>query len=217
MSKFKDDKLKNEKFEPIEGSNFRLLNIPFGLLMMLIGHGVTYLYFKTNNTQLGFGDSRSVNPVAEVLEKEAQSSSSQEVRIVKVDLKKGKKIYKRSCSACHQADGMGVSGAFPPLGGSEWVNGSKERLASIMILGLNGKIHVNGEDFEGSMPAFKNDRKFKKKTENFSHVLSFIRNSFGNKTDAIEMGTIEKALKRWANREEPLNGQEELEQIKWDE
>src|SRR5262245_35970571 len=44
------------------------------------------------------------------------------------DLVRGKVIYERVCGLCHQPDGMGKPGQFPPLVGSEWANGAPARL-----------------------------------------------------------------------------------------
>src|SRR5450755_517587 len=47
----------------------------------------------------------------------------------------GKKLYGGNCANCHQASGAGAPGSYPPLVDSEWVLGSKERLAAIMLAG----------------------------------------------------------------------------------
>ena len=44
-----------------------------------------------------------------------------------------RKLYSGNCANCHQASGAGQPGSYPPLAGSEWVLGSKERLAAIML------------------------------------------------------------------------------------
>ena len=40
------------------------------------------------------------------------------------DAAKGEKLFLANCAACHQATGLGVPGAFPPLAKSAWVAGS---------------------------------------------------------------------------------------------
>ena len=57
----------------------------------------------------------------------------------------GKKGYGTYCASCHTASGEGQPGKYPPLGNSEWVIGSKERLAAIVLHGLSGPVTVRGD------------------------------------------------------------------------
>lgn len=66
----------------------------------------------------------------------------------------GEKLFAKQCAQCHQATGLGVPGAFPPLVDSSWVLGSKERLVNILLSGLAGPIEVNGSQYNGNMPPF---------------------------------------------------------------
>lgn len=74
----------------------------------------------------------------------------------------GAKIYKRNCVQCHQEDGKGVAGSYPPLHGSPWVTGSYERMAHLIVSGMSGDIEVLGNKIiGGNMPAWRttlNDR-----------------------------------------------------------
>ncbi|MCM8530844.1 MAG: c-type cytochrome [Lentisphaeraceae bacterium] len=97
----------------------------------------------------------------------------------------GKAVYHREghCSTCHQEDGGGLPAAsFPPLAGSEWVTGSDYRLIKISLHGIQGPITVKGEKFPGVVPMmpFKhlNDKEL-------AAVLTYVRNSFGNKASVI--------------------------------
>lgn len=62
-------------------------------------------------------------------------------------------LFNSYCSSCHQRDGKGDNNRYPPLLGSEWVAGDKERLMNVILNGLNGEITVNGKKFNGQMPA----------------------------------------------------------------
>ncbi|HUF61309.1 MAG TPA: cytochrome c [Verrucomicrobiales bacterium] len=88
----------------------------------------------------------------------------------------GKRVY-ANCAGCHQGNGMGVGGQYPPLAGSEWVVGGTERLAMIILNGLTGPIQVAGSMYntEG-MQAWKaqlSDREI-------AQVMTFMRQSWGN-------------------------------------
>ncbi|MDP0492303.1 MAG: c-type cytochrome [Verrucomicrobiota bacterium JB023] len=91
----------------------------------------------------------------------------------------GKTAY-ATCTACHQANGAGVPGAFPPLAGSEWVTGPVENLIRMQLRGLQGEIEVKGETYNNIMPpmAYQTD-------EQIAAVLTYVRNSFGNSASPV--------------------------------
>jgi nitrite reductase (NO-forming) len=65
---------------------------------------------------------------------------------------RGKAVYDSNCSACHQADGKGVAGVFPPLANSDFFQQRPYEMAHIVLHGRNGEIVVNGEHYNGVMP-----------------------------------------------------------------
>jgi len=85
------------------------------------------------------------------------------------------------CSACHGQNGEGGPIA-PPLANADWVNGPISNLIRIQLRGLQGPITVNGVEynFPGGMTpmAYQTD-------EQIAGVLTYIRNSFGNKASAV--------------------------------
>ena len=62
-------------------------------------------------------------------------------------------LYNSYCATCHQRDGRGDESRYPPLAGSEWVTGDKDRLIRILLQGLQGNIQVKGKTYNGVMPA----------------------------------------------------------------
>ncbi|HET7180064.1 MAG TPA: c-type cytochrome, partial [Chryseosolibacter sp.] len=99
----------------------------------------------------------------------------------------GAKVYEIYCGTCHQGDGKGASGRFPPLAKSPWVTGNKEKLIGIVLSGLEGPIDVNGQDFNGTMPqhSFLSN-------EEIANVLTYIRQSFGNEASAVTAGEVDQ-------------------------
>lgn len=69
------------------------------------------------------------------------------------DAGKGEKLYGTHCVACHQATGAGIPGAFPPLADSDYL-ADKTLALTAPVKGLQGKITVNGVDYNSAMPAF---------------------------------------------------------------
>ena len=64
----------------------------------------------------------------------------------------GEKLYQSYCTACHQANGEGLAGAFPPLANSDYMLADKNRAIKTVIGGLSGEIVVNGKKYNAVMP-----------------------------------------------------------------
>ena len=115
----------------------------------------------------------------------------------------GKEVYMKAaagggmCFTCHQPNGEGLAGQFPPLAGSDWVLGDKERLIKISMYGLMGEIDVNGVKYNNVMappgipPGSLTD-------DQIANVLTYIRNDWGNSASAVsadEVATVRSSLK----------------------
>lgn len=99
----------------------------------------------------------------------------------------GKKVYDMYCQACHQADGNGVPRLNPPLAGTVYVTGSKTRLIDIVLKGLTDPLEINGEEYNNPMAShdFLTDQQI-------ADVLTYIRNSFGNKAGVVTTAEVKK-------------------------
>jgi mono/diheme cytochrome c family protein len=100
----------------------------------------------------------------------------------------GRKLYNAAaCNTCHQPNGMGLPGAFPPLVGSEWVTGSEERVIRIVLHGLVGPIKVKGADYNSAMPAFGRvaGSGYNWTDDKVAAVLTYIRQEWGNQAGPI--------------------------------
>ena len=115
----------------------------------------------------------------------------------------GKEIYMKAapggglCFTCHQPTGLGLPGQFPPLAGSDWVLGDKERLIKISINGLMGEIEVNGQKFNGAMPP-PGIPPGSLTDSQIADVLTYIRNEWGNSASAVtasEVAAVRAATK----------------------
>jgi len=115
----------------------------------------------------------------------------------------GKEVYMKAaagggmCFTCHQPNGVGLAGQFPPLAGSDWVLGDKDRLIKISMYGLMGEIEVNGVKYNNVMappgipPGSLTD-------DQIANVLTYIRNDWGNSASAVsaeEVATVRASLK----------------------
>lgn len=112
---------------------------------------------------------------------------------VRDPLAAGRKVYAQICTACHQTDGTGLAGAFPPLADSDWVKGDERRLALLTLHGLVGPIQVNGVAWNGAMPAqgaTLSDRQV-------ADVLTYIRGSWNNNAPPVEESTVKSLREKF--------------------
>ena len=106
---------------------------------------------------------------------------------------KGAAIYEKEgfCGTCHQHDGKGLPAAgFPPLAGTKWTLGDEERLIKITLKGLMGAIEVKGKPYPGLVPMTPFEGMLK--DEDVAAVLTYVRNSFGNKAPAITAAKVKE-------------------------
>ncbi len=89
-------------------------------------------------------------------------------------IKAGKVTYQATCMACHQANGLGIPGVFPPLAKSDFLFEDIDRAIGIVIHGKQGPIKVNGKDYNQVMTPQNITN------EEISNVMNFILNSWGN-------------------------------------
>ncbi len=96
----------------------------------------------------------------------------------------GEKFYASSCANCHGADGAGVGDLGPPLADSPWVTEAPERLARIVLHGLQGPIEVAGRTWNSAMPGHQDFPGFD--DEVASGLLTYLRRSWGHAGRAID-------------------------------
>lgn len=89
----------------------------------------------------------------------------------------GPAIFKEQCASCHQEDGKGTDGQFPPLAGNRDLLLSENYPARIVLFGLKGKIVVNGKEFNAEMPPFN-----VLSDQQIARVVTYIRKAWGNST-----------------------------------
>jgi len=141
-----------------------------------------------------------VKSVKEIAEKSTLKDKDLEL------FKIGKKIYAKEgyCGTCHQADGKGLTASgFPPLAGTKWVTGNEERAIKIVLKGLLGQIDVNGKTYPGQVPMTPFEGLLDDKE--VAAVLTYVRNSFGNKASVISPEKVKIVRASVANQKEIYN------------
>ena len=102
---------------------------------------------------------------------------------------RGKDIYAVQCMSCHMENGEGVADVFPPLAKADYLMADKKRSIQQTLYGVSGEMKVNGVVYNGDMPPIELT------DVEASDVLNYIRNSWGNKGEAIRPEDVKTARK----------------------
>lgn len=99
----------------------------------------------------------------------------------------GGKLFDANCAACHQATGVGIPAAFPPLAANPIITADDPTfITRVVLYGLQGKITVEGADFDGIMPAWENVFK----DNEIAAILTYIRSSWGSSASAVDTASV---------------------------
>lgn len=194
--------------EPEEGTR-GIPKVVFAWIVILLIWGVGYYAWQIGKPMQG-GDSRTADATtsrqsdsgaersgasANADAQGSENAGSGSVAAAKPD---GAGIYNIHCSACHQATGQGIPGAFPPLAGSEWLQGEPHISVAIVHDGLQGPIEVAGNTFQGVMPKFGATLS----DAELAAVLSFSRGQWGNTAGEVSPDIVAEHKERFGDRKE---------------
>ncbi|MGZ0655330.1 c-type cytochrome [Coraliomargarita sp. W4R53] len=186
--------LMREKEEPHEGFS----PVPIFLMFLFAGLcffcGVYLVQYSGNFQANAF--SPDFNPAA---------GAPKAVEISLYD--RGAKVFRSQCVACHQAEGTGVPGVYPPLAGSSWVTGHPEVTSRILLNGLNGKIEVKGNTYNGNMPAF-GPSGLALSEKDIAGVITYIRHSWGNDASEVTVAMVTDYSATYSARSTPWTADE---------
>ncbi len=174
----------SERLQPIP-----LLAAAVTLVVVLIGAGYVLLSGPFGDAELG--DRRTVADLRAV------KAGAPGAAAATAD---GKALFGANCVACHQATGKGLPGLFPPLDGSEWVNGDDRILINILLHGVNGDIEVLGVGYKGMMPSFK-----QLSDAELAALATHIRSQWSNTAKPIATDAV-AAERKVSTRDTPFDG-----------
>lgn len=109
-------------------------------------------------------------------------------------MERGKQVYMNLCFACHQLDGNGLAGVFPPLAKADYMLEDRDRAIRTVLKGLAGPITVNGKVYNSAMPpqeAVLSDRQV-------ADVLTYVFNAWGNEGEVFTSEAV-KAVRNESN------------------
>ena len=180
--------LSRDKDEPAEGFSLT----PIFIVFLFCGFGFWAGLYLTQN-------SGNFAPSAFDLNAPKASLAGGPVAF-EPDAAKGEKLFLANCAACHQATGLGVPGAFPPLVKSVWVTGSEDRLVKAILAGLAGEIEVNGVKYNGNMPNIGAGLK----DAQIAHIATYVRQAWGNVAEPVMDTKVAEVRKAIGNRAQYL-------------
>lgn len=99
---------------------------------------------------------------------------------LKASIERGKTVYIIYCLSCHMENGEGIKGLYPPVAKSDYMMVDKKRSVQQILYGVSGEMIVNGVKYNTPMTGFDLT------DEQVSDVLNYMRNSWGNKGEAIK-------------------------------
>jgi mono/diheme cytochrome c family protein len=97
---------------------------------------------------------------------------------------RGEALFGQSCAACHQANGEGIPGAFPPLAKSDYLLADRDRAIGVVLRGLVGPVTVNGVNYESAMPPMPLD------DTDTAAVLTYVLQAWGNQGPAVSPADV---------------------------
>ncbi|WP_026996978.1 c-type cytochrome [Flectobacillus major] len=101
----------------------------------------------------------------------------------------GQALYKTHCANCHQIDGKGLAGLYPPIAGSDFLKNNKNLIICAMRNGLHDTIVVNGKKYHQPMPANKQLHAI-----DVAEITTFIYNEWGGEKIITDVKATKKIL-----------------------
>src|SRR6056300_237365 len=186
--------LSKNKHEPTK--NFLIAPLVFVFVFgCLIFVCAIQLAHSTNSFQL--------HPPVEVVELTPEEKESQRLER---KFSSGEKIFAARCASCHQANGLGIAGQFPPLAGSEWVSADPGVITNIILKGLKGEILVKGEKYGTS--AAVNMAAVPISDREIANVSTYVRQAWGNSSNEVSEDFVKQVRADYTNKQDQWTGDE---------
>ena len=123
---------------------------------------------------------------SQVTTNEATSIKETSNKTLAQQIEEGKKVYQRTCIACHQVQGQGLEGAFPPLAKADYLNADVDRAIETVLKGHTGGITVNGKQYNSVMPPQPLT------SEQIADVLTYVYHNWENNKTVVSPERVKK-------------------------
>ena len=117
----------------------------------------------------------------------AASAAAAGTLTLEEQIKAGSVLFNGTCSVCHQSNGEGLPGVFPPLAKSDYLKAHRDQLIGIVLNGLNGPVTVNGKDYNSVMPPMSQHT-----DDEIANILTYVLNSWGNDGGQVTKDDVAK-------------------------
>jgi nitrite reductase (NO-forming) len=156
----------------VDHSIFRAFNKGALAILKVNGAEDKAIYSGKELDAVYLGDRAGPNLAA--VAKATESAASGTLSLAE-QVKAGQELFAGTCSVCHQANGAGLPGVFPPLAKSDFLAADIKRATGIVLHGLNGKLTVNGQEYNSVMPPMN-----QLTDDEIANILTYVLNSWGN-------------------------------------
>ncbi len=166
------------------------------LVLLVAGCNIRGFFVRYEDEPVFHGPAQEEQAPAEAAEVAADAANQ-----------KGAAVYARICASCHQANGQGIAGVYPPLAGSELVQGDPSIPIAIVLHGFQGRIERGGKVYNGVMAGWGSVLT----DEDIAAVLTYVRSSWGNSAAEITPEQVREVRQRTQGRSRPYT-EAELQQ-----
>lgn len=156
----------------VDHSIFRAFNKGALAILKVTGPEDKTIYSGKELDSVYLGDRSQPNMKAVTI---ATQSAASGTLTLQDQVQAGQALFAGTCSVCHQGNGAGLAGVFPPLAKSDYLSADKTRAIKIVLQGLSGKVTVNGSEYNSVMPPMNqlND-------DEIANILTYVLNSWEN-------------------------------------
>jgi nitrite reductase (NO-forming) len=96
-------------------------------------------------------------------------------------IERGKEVYSINCLGCHQSNGEGLSGVYPPLAKSDHLTKDQSNSIRIILKGQDEEITVNGTQYNTPMAPLS-----QLTDQQIADVLNYVGNNWGNHFNSVD-------------------------------
>ncbi len=115
--------------------------------------------------------------------------SAQEIKKMQYFVE-GLELYKTHCANCHQLDGAGLAGLYPPIS-KEYMSNNKLKVICLIRNGGNDTLIINNKSYNQAMPANLNLEPIE-----LAEITTYIYNKWGDETVITEIDEVKNALEK---------------------
>ncbi|MEO8486351.1 MAG: copper-containing nitrite reductase [Betaproteobacteria bacterium] len=168
----------------VDHSIFRAFNKGALAILKAEGEEVKAIYSGKEVDETYLGDRALPNLAAVTVAAKAAKAGA---LTVDEQVKAGQALFTGTCSTCHQANGRGLPGVFPPLAKSDYFARKPERIADAVLHGLTGPVTVNGTVYNSVMPPMS-----QLTDDEIANLATYVLNSWGNPGGRVTKAEVAK-------------------------